>query len=128
MNQMINTVKMLSVQLNKNRSNRKIMNKMISKIEQIKCVKDDKIFLESFKEIMTSKNYFFPNIREIYIEKNLFPNTPKYIDVGPELKISIRNYAGWFFCLQYIPRNFQYLFRTERSLINTFYLENMKKH
>lgn len=87
MNQMINTVKMLSVQLNKNRSNRKIMNKMISKIEQIKCVKDDKIFLESFKEIMTSKNYFFPNIRE-NIEKNLFPNTPKYIDVGPELKIS----------------------------------------
>ncbi len=88
MNQKINIIKMLSVQLQKNRNNRKLMKQIISQIEHIKYDKDDNIFWEDFTEIMFSKNHFFPNIREMYILNNLFPKEPKYMGKHPILKVS----------------------------------------
>ncbi len=87
MNQMMNTVKMLSIQLNRNRRNGKIWGKMVSQIEQIKGVKDDELFMESFEEIMYSKNFFFPKVRETYIVNNLFPRSVKDMDKGSRLKV-----------------------------------------
>lgn len=88
MNQKMNTVKMFSIQLKKSRNKNKIRKQMISQIEKIKCDKDDNTFWESFTEIMFSQNYFFPDIREMYIINNLFPKEPKYMDRGPTLKVS----------------------------------------
>lgn len=63
MNQMMNTVKMLSIQLSKNIKNKKTFEKMIYQIERIKGIENDEIFWDSFTEIMNSKNYLFPMIK-----------------------------------------------------------------
>ena len=88
MNNMMNTLKMFSTQLKKNgdRNHNKVRKQMIDQMEKIQCIRDDKIFLKSFTEIMFSRHHFFPNIREKYIINSLFPKEPKYMDKGPILR------------------------------------------
>ena len=118
MNQMMNTVKMLSIQLSKNIKNKKTFGKMIYQIERIKGIENDEIFWDSFTEIMNSKNYLFPMIKENCIINNLFPKEPK--DMNGRLALKV--YDDFYIELRWMV----FLFSTYSQELSIF-IENRKK-
>lgn len=121
MNQKMNFVKALAIQLDRNRKNSKLMKQMMSKIELLKCDEDDEVFWESFSEIMGSSNYFFPEIREMYISNSLFPKEPKDMDKGPTLRIYNDFYTEfrWMIFLFSVYSNELSVFVEKRKLFDT---------
>lgn len=121
MNQKMNFVKALAIQLDRNRKNSKLMKQMMSKIELLKCDEDDEVFWESFSEIMGSSNYFFPEIREMYISNSLFPREPKDMDKGPTLRIYNDFYTEfrWMIFLFSVYSNELSVFVEKRKLFDT---------